>query len=156
MPAGMANENITALESSRRVGSLNSEAEPWVATMHILLDRRGRTRIRRCLIDTCADINLVSKKTLDDLQLPYNLSGEDQVYGISGAPLLPIGSIVLTWHMDGREAIYSQKFSVIPDEVPVRFDVLLGKPWIDKTGAVRRNSTVMLLTRRLGLHHRHN
>jgi hypothetical protein len=154
----MANENITALESSGLVGSVNSEAETWAATMHIFPDRhrRGQTRIRRCFVDTCSDINLVSEKTLDDLQLRYDPNVEDQVYGISGHSLLPTGSIVLTWHMDGQEAIYSQKFLVISDETPVRFDVLLGKPWINKTGAVRRNSRVMMLTRRLGLHHYHN
>ncbi|KAF7504835.1 hypothetical protein GJ744_001701 [Endocarpon pusillum] len=157
-PARMANENITALESSGPVGSVNLEAETWTATMHIIPDRRqrDRTRIRRCLVDTGSDINLVSKKTLDDLQLRYDPNVEDLVYGISGHPLLPIGSIVLTWHMDGQAAVYSQKFSVIPDEIPVAFDVLLGKPWINKAGALRRNSKVLTLTRRLGLHHRHN
>lgn len=121
--------------------------------MHIHLDNRwrGPTRIRRCIIDTGSDINLVTQRTLDALKLPYSLDGEDPVYGISGAPLLPIGSTVLTWHMDRHETIYAQRFLIISDEAAVTFDVLLGKPWINMTGAVRPNLNVML-TQRPGLH----
>lgn len=153
MPTGMPKNKITDPESYERVDSLGSEAEPWVKTIHIHLDkdRPDLTELCRCLLDTGSDFNLVSQKTLRTLQLPFTEREGPAVTGLGGAKILPIGSVLLTWHMDRRERVtYTKNFWVISDETPALFDVLVGKHWIKEHKALLRNPKVML-TRYLGL-----
>lgn len=136
------------------VQSASRDSEPWVRTIHIHLDRLGpkATRICRCLLDTGSDLNLISQRILASLGLAFNPCRGPPVTGIGGIEVAPIGSVVLTWHMDGRQNTkYSEQFWVISNNPPARFDVLLGSDWIMETGALLRNREIML-ARCFGLH----
>ena len=131
------------------------DADPWVRTIHIHPDRHrpDATQLCRCLLDTGSDLNLISERILHLLQVPLLAHEGPPVTGFAGIPLVPMGSVMLTWHMDGFQHVrYCRKFSVISnDTLAPRFDVLLGNVWIKETNALLRNAEVML-ARRLGLH----
>jgi hypothetical protein len=107
----------------------------------------------RCLLDTGSDFNLVSERILRELGQLFTRSERERptLIGIGAVHILPIGSVVLTWHMDRKNRKYSDIFWVISDDTPALFDVLIGKGWIKKYKAFLRNPEVML-TRQLGLH----
>ncbi|KAF7507456.1 hypothetical protein GJ744_010387 [Endocarpon pusillum] len=127
--------------------SPKSDAEPWVRTIHIHLDTAGPevTKICRCLLDTGSDFNLISERTLSFLGLTFYSHEGPAVIGVGGIPVVPIGSVVLTWHMDGKVDVkYCKQFWVISNKTPALFDVLLGKDWIKETKALLRNKEIML------------
>ena len=153
-PTNMTNESNRGSISNEPGGPVGSEDDPWTKTMHIHLDkdRPEDTELCRCLLDTGSDFNLISETTLLTLHLPFNKRRGPGVTGIGGAQIFPIGSVVLTWHMDGqRGKTYYETFWVISEDTPALFDVLIGKEWIKKTNALLKNPKV-LLSRFLPLH----
>ena len=141
-PAG----SIAGSRSKEVVNYQGADAQPWVRTIHIHLDRDPPlTEVCRCLLDTGSDFNLISQRTLRTLELQFTAREEPTLTGIGGFQIFPIGSVVLTWHMDRYEKVaYHDTFLVISDDVRPLFDVLLGKDWIKKSKALLRNDKIML------------
>lgn len=123
------------------------------ATIHVQLDRDlpDLTDICRCTLDTGSDFNLISERTLRSLQLPFTPRPEaPTLTGLGGVHVLPIGSVVLTWHMDRHKTkSYNETFWVISEDMQPLFDVLLGKDWLKESKALMRNDKVIVV-RRLG------
>jgi hypothetical protein len=160
MLVSVPNETNTISEPTHLIEPQGSEAEPWVRTMHVHppTNPPDLTELCRCLLDTGSDFNLVSERLLGELGLPLTHSEHERpiLMGLGGARILPIGSVVLTWHMDCKKLInYSDIFWVISDDTPALFDVLIGKNWIKKYKALLRNPAVML-ARPIGLDSSHN
>lgn len=106
------------------------------------------------MLDTGADLNFVSQKTLLNSQLQFvpRVPPEvPSVTGLGGDRIVPMGSIRLTWHVDTHtENIYSDEFWIIADSMRPPFDVLLGHQWIMEQGAFQPNPNVLLAN--LGFH----
>jgi hypothetical protein len=154
LPTSMPNENTAGFEPSERRGSLGSEPDQYTTTIHIHPDkhRPNLTEPHRCLLDTGSDFNLVSQKTLRMLSIPFNEREKPVMTLLGGVQFLPIGSVLLAWHMDKHKQVtYYEEFFVLSESKPPLFDLLLGKDWIRKNKALLRNPEV-LLVRHLGSH----
>lgn len=112
--------------------------------IHFEKDQAEATEVRRCLIDTGSDFNLISESTVLDLGLEVSRRRGPEVTGLGGAQIFPIGSLMLRWHMNHHSEItYYEPFYVISQDTPALFDVLIGKKWIKKYKALLRNDQVM-------------
>jgi len=136
------------------------EPESFAGTVHIHLDENQppeRTQVRRFILDTGADLNLVAERVLHDLGLPLSDSENEPptLIGIGDAHVLPIGSVLLTFHIDGKTRDYTEMFWVISEDTPPLFDLLFGKRWIKHHKALRRNHAVYL-ARHLRRHNSRN
>jgi hypothetical protein len=105
--------------------------ESIAGTVHVHLDQNkppDRTEVFRFLLDTRADLNLVAERVLHDLGMPLpNLDNEPPTLtGFDGVHILPIGSVILTFHIDGTTHDYSEMFWIISDNTPPYFDLLFG------------------------------
>jgi hypothetical protein len=123
------------------------EPESFAGTVHIHLDQNkppDRTQVCRFLLDTGADLNLVAERVLKDLGMPLpNLENEPPTLtGLGDVHVLPIGSVILTFHIDGKTHDYSEMFWIISENTPALFDLLFGNRWIKHHKALRRNPTV--------------
>ncbi|KAF7505017.1 hypothetical protein GJ744_001471 [Endocarpon pusillum] len=140
-------QKITSAHPNEVVDSLRA------ATIHIHPDREqpDLTELCRCTLDTGSDFNLVSERTLHTLKLPFTPFTTHEVpelTGLGGVPILPIGSVLLKWHMDRHKGVYYQEtFYVISEAVQPLFDVLLGKEWLEENRALVRNNQVILACR---------
>ena len=136
----MRNTNNTSLEWID-----SKDLAPWVRTLHFHLnkDQPSTTATSKCLLDSGSDLNLISQRFLHLLGLPLIPHEAPTVTGIGGIPVIPIGSVILTWHMDSKEHFrYTRKFWVISNDTPALFDVLLGQRWIKETKAFLRNQEI--------------
>jgi hypothetical protein len=128
----MPNESNAGFEPTKRVDSQESE-ELCAKTIHIHLDedRADLTEPCRCLLDTGSEFDLVSERTLRNKRLSFARCEVSPVTGLGGFQILPIGSVLLKWHMDRKkQTTYHRTFLVISDDTPALFDVLIGKDWI--------------------------
>jgi hypothetical protein len=104
------------------------------------------TTPRRGLVDTGSNYELVSERILDELNLEAYLHAVPRITGIEGprGGVWPIGTYTLPWHVAGKpEKPYNTEFFVISRKIDCQFDFILGRGWINASGAVRQNSDVM-------------
>jgi hypothetical protein len=128
------------------------EPESFAGTVHIHLDenQRDRTQVCRFILDTGSDLNLVSESILRELglSLTHSECEPPTIIGFGDAHILPIGSVFLTFHIDGKEnKEYSEVFWVVSEDMPALFDLLFGKHWIKHHKALKRNSNIWLACR---------
>jgi hypothetical protein len=140
-------ESNGGLISNEPGGPVRSASEPWKRTIHIHLDENqpDLTQVCRCLLDTGSDFNLISQRILRKLKLSFTPGEEHAVTGLGGVQILPIGSVLLRWHMDRhKEVTYFETFLVISDDTPAQFDVLIGNDWIMEQEALLPNLKILL------------
>jgi hypothetical protein len=99
--------------------------------------KKTSTSSRRCLIDTGADVNMITLNSLEGLQCSVQpFSG--CVHGAGGrAEVVAIAK--LNWHLKSRfapavvgGADSLDDFVVVDPTTPYSFDCVLGRPWIQK------------------------
>ena len=98
---------------------------------------KKKTSSRRCLIDTGADMNIITKSAILGLQAHVRPSA-GYLSGAGGRAEI-IGRTELSWHLKRgvdpfrcRNLNRSATFVVVDPTVPYRFDCVLGRPWIQQ------------------------
>ena len=112
------------------------------------LDYEGKdyTVPRYGRLDPGSNVSLVSERILEELGYKYYRNTETNIFMLGGRKLQAVGDIPLKWHVDGKpDQVYSTDFMVIPKDVPVSFDFLLGRSWCAETKALLRNREVLCL-----------
>lgn len=100
-------------------------------------NRKTGTSSRRCLIDTGADVNMITLNSLEGLKCTVQpLSG--CVHGAGGSAEV-VALAKLNWHLKSRfsHAVDGcadplDDFVVVDPTTPYSFDCVLGRPWIQK------------------------
>jgi hypothetical protein len=120
--------------------------------------QHSTTTARRVLLDTGAEFNLISHSAHAELNLerqPY----QGLVHSIGGYTELD-GTVFLRWHFrisdsGGRpiSSLHCAPFVILPKESDVRFDCILGQPWISDNWA-EFNALVEMNRKREALGHR--
>jgi hypothetical protein len=104
------------------------------------------------MLDTGSDVNLVTAgvlKDMTDMGLPPPILEDErhklnQLMGLGASPVPILGSVQLSFRVDGKKKIYTEPFLVVPESSPPDFDLLFGKRWIRDHEALTRNRTVYL------------
>ncbi len=98
---------------------------------------KRHTSSRRGLIDTGADMNIITRSAVRDLQSHMEASS-GYLSGAGGRAEI-IGRTKLSWHLKRgvdpfrcRDLNHSANFVVVDPTIPYRFDCVLGRPWIQQ------------------------
>lgn len=129
--------------------SEGSDDEPPQFIVHMAVHKPGVTKPehttpRRGLLDTGSNVNVVSAKVVDELNMtPWCERSQINTLGI---PVTTTGVVTVRWHVDGRpEKLYYTQFWVIPPDIECAFDFLIGSSWIRHTKALIPNREFFFL-----------
>jgi hypothetical protein len=108
------------------------------ASKHFLQREARPTTSRRCLLDTGADLNLITADALEGLQFNVQPIPGQQLRGLAGTTDI-INTISVGWNLSrdcdplrrGR-LNRSTMFEVIDPTEDCTFDCVLGRPWIEQ------------------------
>jgi hypothetical protein len=103
---------------------------------------------RRGILDTGAEMNLVSEQALEDTGYEINRRYIKPLRSVGGIeiPIDLVGIVDITFHVGQHpDTIYEEPFLVVSERADCAFDFLIGRPWIQKTEALTRNHSVLLL-----------
>lgn len=103
---------------------------------------------RRGILDTGAEVNLVSERALEDTGYEINRGDIRPLRSVGGLEIGIdlVGKVEITFHVGQHpDTIYEESFLVVSKGTHCTFDFLIGRPWIQKTGALTRNPSVLLL-----------
>lgn len=83
-------------------------------------------------MDTGAPANLITQRSLIDVEHEIGETGF-RIRGLLGV-LIPRGKTKLRWIFRGEGQVYEDDFLILPDYAQADFDVLLGRPWMERNG----------------------
>jgi hypothetical protein len=100
------------------------------------------------ILDTGAEMNLVSEQALEDTGYEINRRDIEPLRSVGGLeiPIDLVGEVKITFHVGQHpDTIYEESFLVVSKGTHCTFDFLIGRPWIQNNRALRRNRSVLLL-----------
>lgn len=96
------------------------------------------TTSRRCLLDTGADLNLITADALKGLQFDLQSIHRQQLRGLAGTAEI-LNTIGVDWHLKRSCDLLrlgrlnrSTMFHVVDPKQKCTFDCVLGRPWIEQ------------------------
>ncbi|KAL8950147.1 MAG: hypothetical protein Q9222_003801 [Ikaeria aurantiellina] len=101
---------------------------------------------RIACLDTCADVDAISHRVVQDLGLrkvPYQGPSVKPL----GGSFQPQWQVTLDWNVAGFPRTYPTTFIVFEEDYSEEFDVLLGKDTIKAVRFYKRNNSVWMTTR---------
>lgn len=96
---------------------------------------------RTVILNTDVTTNVISHRVVQDLELEMGQYVGGLIARLGGL-FLPIGTVVLEWHVLNRKVTHKTEFAVLEDRYSRDFDVLLGEETIRENSFLRANNTV--------------
>ena len=145
MPVALGVQTLGAPEQGT-TGQPSSSSDPspqrWFErALSILIHGKEQNAQRVTYLDTCANLDVISHRVVEDLGL--------QTDKYEGAAVKPLGGsyqpkrqITLSWHVLNFPKTYTTTFAVFDEQYSKDFDVLLGRFTINKIGFYKKDANV--------------
>ncbi|KAL8889192.1 MAG: hypothetical protein Q9215_003491 [Flavoplaca cf. flavocitrina] len=145
MPVAVGVHTLGAPEQGT-TGQPSSSSDPspqgWFKrTFSMIIHGKEQNAQRVACLDTCADLDVISHRVVEDLGL--------QTEKYEGAAVKPLGGsyqperqITLSWHVLNFPKTYTTTFAVFDEKYSKDFDVLLGRLTINKIRLYRKARNV--------------